>query len=110
MSNSAGKSYVRTDEHGVIRVGASRVMLDGIVYAFLEGDSPETIQQQYPAVTLEQVYGAITYYLAHQGEIDAYLKRQEQVWEEWRRRSGKSPNPVAERLRAMSKARVTETP
>jgi hypothetical protein len=26
----------------------------------------------FPVLTLEQVYGAITYYLAHQAEIDTY--------------------------------------
>lgn len=29
----------------------------------------------YPTLSLEQVYGAITYYLAHQGEVDAYLEQ-----------------------------------
>jgi uncharacterized protein (DUF433 family) len=57
--------YVREDEHGVLRVGDTRVMLDSLVAAFHQGHSPETITQQYPALTLQQVYGAITYYLAN---------------------------------------------
>ena len=40
------KSYVRVDEHDVMRVGKTRVMLDSIVPSFEQGCSPETIQQQ----------------------------------------------------------------
>ena len=103
------KTYVRTDEHGVLRVGATRVMLDSVVAAFQQGHSAETIRQQYPALTLEEVYGSITYYLAHQEEVTAYLKRQDAVWEKWRARSEQTPNPVAERLRAIERSGATET-
>jgi len=54
-------------------VGKTRVSLDSIVYAFLNGQSAESIAQSFPVLTLEQVYGAITYYLANRAEIDAYL-------------------------------------
>lgn len=107
-ANQSPKMYVQADEHGVMRVSQTRVMLDGVIYAFLEGDSPETIRQQYPALSLEEVYGAIAYYLANQAEVDRYLKRQEQVWEEWRRKTEAMPSPVVERLRALRKASVPE--
>ena len=56
-------------------VAGSRISLDSVVYAFLEGLAPETIVAEcFPVLTLEQVYGAITYYLAHRAEVDAYLK------------------------------------
>lgn len=54
-------------------IAQSRVSLDSIVYAFLNGQSAESIAQSFPVLTLEQVYGAITYYLANRSEIDAYL-------------------------------------
>jgi len=62
------QSYVITDEQGVMRAGKSRVMLDSIIAGFEQGHSPETIQQQYPALSLEEVYGAIAWYLAHISE------------------------------------------
>jgi hypothetical protein len=49
----------------------------GEVYAFLRGESAEAIQQSFPALKLEEVYGAITNYLANQKEIDGYLTEQE---------------------------------
>jgi uncharacterized protein (DUF433 family) len=62
---------------GVYRVAGTRVALDSIVRRFWEGDTPESIAQSFPVLTLEQVYGAITYYLRHQECIDTYLKQAE---------------------------------
>ena len=54
-------------------VKGSRVSLDSIVYAFLAGQTAESIAQSFPSLALQQVYGAITYYLANREQIDAYL-------------------------------------
>ncbi|MBM4260465.1 MAG: DUF433 domain-containing protein [Deltaproteobacteria bacterium] len=54
-------------------IGESRIALDAVVYRFLEGLSPESMAESFPVLTLEQVYGAITYYLVHRAAIDAYL-------------------------------------
>ena len=51
--------------------------LDSIVYSFKSGDSPETIRQNFPSLTLEQVYGAITFYLAHEREVDDNIREGE---------------------------------
>lgn len=102
------RRYVRLDEHGVMRIGNSRVMLDAIVAGFEQGHSPETLQQQYPALSLEEVYGAITYYLAHTDEVKAYLKRQDEVWEAWRAKSTGRPSPVVERLRALQASDISK--
>jgi uncharacterized protein (DUF433 family) len=95
------KSYVRTDEHGVMRVGATRVSLDSVVYPFLDGRSAEAIQEEYPALSLEEVYGAITFYLANREAVHQYLQRQEQLWKELRERAEQSPSPVVDRLRRL---------
>lgn len=54
-------------------VRGSRVSLDSIVYAFHQGQTPESTAQSFPALSLEQVYGAVAFYLANRDEIDAYL-------------------------------------
>ena len=61
----------------VYRVAGTRVALDSIVRRFWVGDAPETIVQSFPVLTLEQVYGAIVYYLRHQVHIGTYLKQAE---------------------------------
>jgi uncharacterized protein (DUF433 family) len=64
----------------------TRVSLDSVVYRWLEGLSPESIAECFPVLTLEQVYGAITYYLSHRAEIDAYLRAGEKDYEGFRER------------------------
>lgn len=93
--------YAMTDEHGVMRVTGTHVMLDSVVIAFLQGDSAEAIQRQYPSLTLEQAYGAIAYYLRHREQVDEYLRRQDELWAKLRAESAGNPSPVVERLRAM---------
>src|ERR1044071_1566783 len=66
------KEYVVQLE-GAYRVAETRVSLDSVVYAFRRGASPESIQRSFPSLTLEQIYGAIAFYLSHQDEIDQYL-------------------------------------
>ena len=104
----SSKTYVRTDEHGVMRVSHSRVMLDSVVASFEQGYSPETIQQQYPALTLEEVYGAIAWYLANAGEVAQYLKRQQAAWDYWQAQAEAQTSPVLQRLRALQRRQVSE--
>jgi uncharacterized protein (DUF433 family) len=71
------KVYVtKVDE--TYRVAGTRISLDSLVYLYREGISPEGMVESYPAFTLEQVHGALAYYLANQKEIDANT---------WRRRT-----------------------
>lgn len=68
-------AYVDKRESGYWIAG-TRVSLDSIVLAFLDGLSPETIAADcFPVLRLEQVYGAIAYYLAHRTDIDRDLKK-----------------------------------
>ena len=48
----------------------SRVPLAFILSEFQNGESPEAIQSHYPTLTLEQVYGAITFYLGNKEEAE----------------------------------------
>lgn len=69
--------YVEQRDQGYW-VSGSRVSLESVIFAFLDGLSPETIAAEcFPVLTLEQVYGVITYYLGHRQEIDAYLAQAE---------------------------------
>lgn len=78
-------SYVEQHE-GAYRIAGTGVSLDSVVYAFLDGQTAEAIAQSFPALSLEQVYGAVTYYLAHREEIDAYLAEGEAQYEALRKR------------------------
>jgi uncharacterized protein (DUF433 family) len=79
------RCYVEQREDGYW-IQETRVSLDSVVYRWLEGLSAETIADCFPVLTLEQVYGAIAYYLNHRVEVDAYLKAAEQGYEAFRQR------------------------
>src|SRR2546428_841429 len=76
---------LRTDEHGVMRVGKTRVPLDTVVFAFNHGSSPEEIVLSYPTLDLEDVYAVVIYYLPTRGG------------------SGLLPEPARSRRRARQK-------
>ena len=77
--------------------------LDSLVYGFREGQSAESLAQSFPVLTLEEVYGAIAYYLAHQEDVDANLEQHEQealsLQKEWRRRDPMFYQKLAEARR-----------
>ncbi|MEG3908916.1 DUF433 domain-containing protein [Microcoleus sp. w2-18bC1] len=51
--------------NGVIRVSRTRVTLDTMITAFLEGCTAEEIREQYPSLQLSDIYFALSYYLRH---------------------------------------------
>lgn len=70
------KDYVEQRD-GAYWIAGTRVSLDSVAYAFLEGQSPEGIVDSFDTLTLEEVYGAIAFYLDHRNAIDAYRKQSE---------------------------------
>ena len=66
--------------------------------AFLDGQSPESIAQSLPVLTLEQVYGAIAFYLAHQPEIETYLEKAKADFETKRKASRESDSVFYQKL------------
>jgi uncharacterized protein (DUF433 family) len=95
------KQYVEQRDGGYW-VAGTRVSLDSIVYAFLEGQTAESIAQAFPVLSLEQAYGAIAYYLAHRPMVDAYLARARDDFER-QRRAAHSADPMFYRKLADAK-------
>jgi len=76
--------YIEYRDNGYWVTG-TRVSLDSVVITFQSGLSPETIASEcFPSLTLEQVYGAITYYLGHKAEIVKHLEEAEADFEKLR--------------------------
>ena len=91
------KDYV-TRVGGAYRIGDTRVSLDSLVYLFREGMSAESMVDSYPALTLEQVHGALAFYLANQNEIDAYLIEGHRAAESQHKQSKRSNAELIARL------------
>lgn len=83
-SAGGGSPYFEQCPDGHWQVAGSRVSLDSIVYAYQEGESPEQIVRAFPGLSAEQVYGAITFYLANRDNIDDYLSQQADRWDRLR--------------------------
>jgi len=96
-------------QHGVYRITDTRVSLDSIVYAWWAGQSAETIAQSFPVLTLEQVYGAITFYLAHKEEIDRYLEQQRADYEAKRQAARDTTDPMFYRKMADARRQLLTT-
>jgi len=98
------------DEHGVIRVAGTRLALDTVIGAFLDGESPEAIADQYPSLSLSDVYATVTYYLAHRGDVDAYLCRRTAIVAQTQRELEQCwpPHGLRARLLARRDARKSE--
>ena len=75
-----GSSYVEGRDSEFWLAG-TRVSLDSVVYAFWNGQTAESIAQSFPTLSLEQVYGAIAFYLGHRDHIDRHLAKRRDDFE-----------------------------
>ena len=98
---------IAIDEDGVVRVGGTRVTLDVLVHAFTEGATAEEIAQQYPTVSLADVYATIAYFLSHRGEVERYLARRRREADDVRRLNEMQFDPNGIRARLLAR-RTTE--
>ena len=64
---------LNTDGDGVVRIGESRVSLASFIAEFHRGATPEQIVQNFDAVSLEDAYAVVAYYLKNQVRLDALL-------------------------------------
>jgi uncharacterized protein (DUF433 family) len=109
VRDEVDKQYVEKHDQGYWIAG-TRVSLDSVIMAFREGVSPEAIvSERFPVLTLEQVYGAIAYYLAHRIKIDEYLQQADAEFEALRQKT-RDADPeftrkLAEARRQMKSAR-----
>jgi uncharacterized protein (DUF433 family) len=78
------KEYVEQRDGGYWIAG-KRISLASVVYAFKDGAAPESILRSFPLLSLEEIYGAIAFYLSNQSDIDAYLIAREAEFEQQRK-------------------------
>ena len=91
------------DHDGVMRILHSRVTLDTLVSAFQGGATAEEIAQQYPTVSLADIYSIIGYYIRRRPEIDAYLARRQQAAQQVRQQNEMRFNPAGIRARLLAR-------
>src|SRR5215216_8194784 len=75
MSTEIGTLLVRSPDvcGGRLRIDGTRMTVNQLVVWYKQGYTPEEIADQYPHLTLAQVYTALAYYHANREEIEADL-------------------------------------
>ena len=96
-------NYV-TVESNSYRITGTRVSLDSIVYDYLSGLSPESIADNFDTLSLEQVYGAITYYLSRRQEVDRHLMQNRAKFDALRAKARESHPLLYRKLEEMQEA------
>ena|SRR5689334_10946295 len=92
------KEYVERRPEGYY-VAGTRVSLASVVLHFRQGASPEGILQKFPALSsLENVYGAILFYLANEQVVETYLAEQERRWREFEHTADPPPPELSHRI------------
>jgi uncharacterized protein (DUF433 family) len=79
---SSNLSFVERRDDSFYLIG-SRVPLAHLVLEYQHGEAPEAIRAHYPTLSLEQVYGAITFYLGNKVEVEddiATRQREEEAY------------------------------
>lgn len=99
---------IALDDDGVARVGGTRVTLDTIVAAFLQGATAEEISYQYPVLSLSEIYAVISYYLSHREQVDVYLQSRDQLAAQVRRKNESRFDAEGVRERLLARKRSTE--
>jgi uncharacterized protein (DUF433 family) len=90
-----------------VRIKGTRVGIEHVLSAYLDGYLPEEIAVEFPTVTLEQVHGVIAWYLRSQKEADDYLRRwQGQARSARAAQAGSAVPVVVQRLRQFAEEQV----
>jgi uncharacterized protein (DUF433 family) len=74
-------------------IGGTRISLASLVYAYLDGHTAEGIQECYPLLTLEQIHGALAFYLGHRVEVEADLAEKRERYD-WQRQITRNADPA----------------
>ena len=94
--------------NGGYYVAGSRVSLASIVHEYRDGAAPESIRQNFPTISLEQIHGAIAYYLGHQEQAETYLSNLEKKWDELERGATPASPELQQRIEEARKRRLAK--
>jgi len=71
--------------NGGYYVAGTRIGLDVVFYALRRGYSADQVFESFPSIgSLAKVHGTITFIVEHPVEVEAYLKDQDRIFEEFK--------------------------
>ena len=78
------QEYIEVDDRGVAKLIGSRTKVRMIVIDTRSGMSPEAIHDEYPHLSMAQIYAALAYYHDHRDEIEAEIVEADRYVKEMR--------------------------
>jgi uncharacterized protein (DUF433 family) len=89
-----------------IRLKGTRIGIESVLYEYVHrGQAAEAIAARLPALSLEQVYATILWYLHDRERLDAYLADWLAASHAARKAQERNPPPVVTKLRQFKAAR-----
>ena len=96
---------LRSDGGSGYYVGRTRVPLDTVISAYLDGATPEEIARHYSTLDLADVHAVVAYYLRLREQVHAYLEaRQKEAEARARKEEEKARKERETREREIRKA------
>jgi uncharacterized protein (DUF433 family) len=84
--------HICLDERGIAYIAGSSLTVAVIAVDAVTWEmTPRQIQENYPKLSLAQIYAALAYYFDHQAEIDAQIAAWDAEYEQLR---AANPNPL----------------
>ncbi len=107
LSIHAERPPLSETSRNVIHVAGTRVPLERVLRAFLNGSTAEQIAQDFDVLKLQDVYAVISYYLQNRTEVDSWLTEIEGAASQTRAETEQQHDPagIRERLLARGKRR-----
>ncbi len=80
MMSETARDAMKSEDHleflapDKIRILGTRIGLENILHRLIDyACKPEALVEQFPSLTLEQIYASLEYYQQHRQEVDQYL-------------------------------------
>jgi uncharacterized protein (DUF433 family) len=90
-----------------IRIRDTRIGLENILYRLIDCScTPETIVEQFPSLSLEQVHAVLEYYQQHQQEVEEYMAAWRSQKERLQAEQDHNPSPGVARLSKLKKVYI----
>ena len=94
--------------NGGYYVAGSRVSLPSIIHEYRDGAVTETIRQNFPTLSLEQIHLAIVFDLGHQHEAETHLSELGKKWDELERAATPASSEIQQRIEEAQKLRLAK--
>lgn len=89
------ESYFDFLPDGVIRIKGHRINLEHVVYEYNQGMSMEELLERFPSLSKEKIQACLDYYLAHRQEVDDFIRRSNEEFEELMHKNERNPRHLA---------------